>query len=265
MLTLYADVLLAINFSMDFLALFICSMILHIKTTRKRIILASLLGGLFGVLEVILPINNLVSVLITLLVSFLMCVVAYKNSTKKRLFTAYLMFWGVSAALGGVMSLTYSSLNVLFQDVIAKYSPSGAYNGARFLIISSITAIISIIFSRFFTSKKDVKSTEILVVIDNAEYRIDALCDSGNMLSDPILSKPVILVVKRSKLGMKILSKNDNRKRIIPYSDVSGGGILKGIIPETVIVGGNSVDAIVAPVEVNDFSGYEALVPARIV
>ena len=264
-MTLYADVLLAINFSMDFLALFICTMILHIKTTRKRIILASFLGGLFGVFEVILPISNLLSALITLLVSFLMCLVAYKNSTKKRLFTAYLMFWGVSAALGGVMSLTYSSLNVLFQDVIAKYSPSSAYNGARFLIISSITAIISIIFSKFFATKKDVESTEIFVLIDTIEYRTEALCDSGNMLSDPILSKPVILVAKKSKLGMEIFNKHDNRKRIIPYSDVSGGGILKGIIPESVLVGGNLVDAIVAPVEVDDFSGFEALVPARIV
>ena len=49
-LTLYADVLFAINFSMDFLAMFICSIILHIKTTRKRIILAAVLGGAFGVL-----------------------------------------------------------------------------------------------------------------------------------------------------------------------------------------------------------------------
>ncbi len=264
-LVLYADVLFAINFSMDFLALFICSMILHLKVTRKRIILSALLGGAFGVIEVILPMNQVISILLSLFVSLFMCLIAYKKCTRKRLFISYIMFWAVSASLGGVMSLSYSLLNRLFQDVIFKYSPSGAYNGARFLIIASITAIVSIIFSKIFSSKKDITSAEIVVVIDKIEYKMEAFCDSGNMLSDPILSKPVILVTEFCKLGEIILAKDDYKKRLIPYSDVSGGGILKGVIPESVKVGNNLVDAIVAPIETKDFAGYEALVPAKLV
>ena len=261
----YADILFAINFSMDFLALFICSLILHTKTGRIRIVLSSAFGGFFGVLEVVLPFNQMLSLILSVIVSFTMCKIAYKQCKGKRFLTTYLMFWGISAGLGGVMSLTYSFLNNIFQDIIVKYSPSGVYNGARFLLIASITAIVSIVFSRIFASRKDISSAKLSITLDNVKYDMEALCDTGNMLSDPILAKPVILVSKRSKIGKKIGLKDDIKKRIIPYSDVSGRGILRGVVPEAVMVGENLVDAIVAPIDTNDFAGYEALVPAKLI
>lgn len=261
---LYADILFAINFSMDFLALFICSLLLHTKTGRIRIVLSAILGALFGVIEVILSLNQFWSFILSLIVSFVMCKIAYKYCKGKRLFSIYLMFWAISAGLGGIMSLTYTFLNNIFQDVILKYSPSGVYNGARFLLIASITAIVSIVFSKIFASKKDVKSAHISITLDSVKYSMEALCDTGNMLTDPILSKPVILVSEKSKLGEKILKKDDIRKRIIPYKDVSGGGILKGVVPESVFVENNLVDAIIAPIDTNDFAGYDALVPAKL-
>ncbi|MBQ8545897.1 MAG: sigma-E processing peptidase SpoIIGA [Clostridia bacterium] len=263
-LILYADVLFAINFSMDFLALFICSIILHKKLLRKRIVIAALLGGLFGVFEVILPINQILSILLSVLVAFFMCLIAFFEKSAKRIIITNLMYWGVSAGLGGVMSLLYSILNKLLAEVIANYSQTTAYNGARFFIIAAITAIVSIIFSRIFTSKKDVSSTEITVRLDEIDFKMNALCDSGNMLCDPILSKPVILVSCESKIGKIITSKEDKRKRFIPYSDVSSSGILKGIIPEMVKIGDNIVDAVIAPIEKKDFAGYEALVPSKL-
>ena len=263
-LILYADVLFAINFSMDFLALFISSMILHKKMSRKRMVLASLLGGLYGVLEVILPLNQIFSIILSVIVAFAMCLIAFFDKSIKRMIITNLMYWGVSAGLGGVMSLLYSFLNKLLAEVIANYSQSTAYNGARFFIIASITAIVSIIFSRIFTSKRDVKSTEITIRLDDKDFTMEALCDSGNMLRDPILAKPVVLVSNDSKIGKIIINKEDKKKRFIPYSDVSNSGILKGIIPEKVMIGDNFVDAIIAPIEKKDFAGYEALVPSKL-
>ncbi len=264
-LILYADVLFAINFSMDFLALFICSMIMHARTSKKRIIISSAIGGMFGLLDIILPINHILGVIISLLVGFIMCAIAYIEKNKKRLVVLYIMFWAVSAGLGGLMSLTYTLFNKLFSEIIVKYSPGNAYNSARFLIILSITAIVSIIFSRIFSSKKDVKSAEIEIKLDNNKFKIVALCDSGNMLTDPILAKPVILVSEKSKIGDVIKKKDDYKKRIIPYKDVSGGGILKGVIPDEVKVQNKTVDAIIAPINNKNFAGYEALVPAKLI
>ncbi len=262
---LYADILFAINFSMDFLALFICSIILHKKLNRKRIIIASLLGALFGVLDVVVQLNQALSILLSIVVAIIMCLISFFEINIKKAIVTNLTYWGVSACLGGVMSLLFSFFNRIFGEYIQKYSQETAYNGARFLIIASLTAIVSIIFTRIFTSKKDIKATEITIKIDEKEYKLEALCDSGNMLCDPILIKPVILVTDKSKIGKIIKTKNDIKKRYIPYSDVSGDGMLKGIIPESIVVGKNVVDAIIAPIEKNDFAGYEALVPANLV
>ena len=263
-MVLYADILFAINFSMDFLALFICSLILHTKTGRIRIVLSSLVGAAFGVLEVAWLIIRILIIVMSLVVPFVMCKIAYKQCKGKRLFASYLMFWGVSAGLGGTMSVIYSFFNNIFQDVIAKYSPGSVYSGARFLLIASITAIVSIVFSRLFSSKKDVQSAKVCITLDKKRYDIEALCDSGNMLLDPILLKPIILVSNQSRLGEIILGKNDMKKRIIPYNDVSGHGLLKGVVPESVTVNNNLVDAIIAPSETKDFAGYEALVPVTL-
>ena len=59
---LYADVLFAINFSMDFLALFICSIVLHKKLSKNRIIIASILGAFFGVFDVAFEFNQVLSI-----------------------------------------------------------------------------------------------------------------------------------------------------------------------------------------------------------
>lgn len=263
-LILYADVLFAINFSMDFLALFICSIILHKRLNRKRMVIAALVGGVFGVLEVALPLNQILSVLLSVVIAFLMCLIAFFDKSAKRMLITNLMYWGVSAGLGGIMSLLYSVLNKLLAEVIANYSQATAYNGARFFIIAAITAIVSIIFSRIFTSKKNISSAEITIRLDKTDFKMEALCDSGNMLCDPILAKPVILVSCESKIGRIITKKEDKRKRFIPYSDVSNGGILKGVIPDAVKIGENTVDAIIAPIEKKDFAGYEALVPSKL-
>ena len=68
-MTLYADVLFAINFSMDFLSLYLTSVILHKKIYKSRIIISALLGGLYGVVEMLISIDKVISVLISVFVS----------------------------------------------------------------------------------------------------------------------------------------------------------------------------------------------------
>ena len=264
-LTLYADVLLAINFSMDFLALFITSIILHKKTSKSRIVLSALLGALFGVFEVILPLGTVSTTILSVLVSFFMCAIAFFEKSIKRFFFTIITFWIISMALAGVMSFVYTVMNRVLSSVIVGFSPVTTYNGARFFIIVSITAIVGIIFSKIFTTKKDVKFAEIKVTIDKDEYIIKALCDSGNMLTEPISAKPVILVCEKTTLGKRILDIDDKRKRFIPYSDVTSDGILLGIIPEKVYVEKNSVDAVVATIKKDSFADYDGLVPSSLI
>ena len=56
---LYADVLFAINFCMDFVAIFLCNMILRRRLKKARILIASIIGGLYGVIGVLISMDLL--------------------------------------------------------------------------------------------------------------------------------------------------------------------------------------------------------------
>ena len=262
---IYADVLFAINFSMDLISLFITSLILRRKASKKRFLLSAAMGGLYGVLAVILPLNTITSGIFSVIVSLIMCYISFFEKSIKRLTGLYIIYWGASACLGGIMSVLYSFLNKLLAEYIENFSYSNVYTGARFFVVAILSILISIILSRFFTTEKSIKFAKISVKIDKKEFELNALCDSGNLLTEPISGKSVILVSEKSDLANEINKIPDIYKRYIPFSSVGGEGMIKGVLPKLLIVNGVQRDAIIAPISKRDFAGYEACVSMALV
>lgn len=260
----YADILFAINFSMDFISLFITLTLLNRKVYKRRILFSAVIGGLYGVFDLLYPMNIILSVIVNLAVSFIMCFVTYKEKSKKRFLSLYIVYWGVSLTLAGFMSVLYSFLNKLLSKYIIDYSYNNVYNGARFFVISSFAILITIIFGRIFAKEKSIVHTKIKVTVKNKEYLIDALCDSGNTLSDPLSGRSVILVSNKCELGKNVEMIPDIFKKYIPYQATNTKGLLKGIIPDKIEINERSLDAIIAPVD-NQFAGYEGCVPYSLI
>lgn len=263
-LVLYVDILFLINFSMDFLSLFLCSMILHKRKNKLRFFLASLVGAIYGVTQVLCSIDGIINLLLCILIGVAMCLIAYKDKGIGRTLISVALYTFISATLGGIMSLVYSFFNRILADIINQYTYEGAYNGARTFIIIGITAIFAMVISRILTKKKDVKTVELKVTFCENEYKLQGLCDSGNLLTEPFSGKCVILVSENSKLGIEIKNTSDIRKRYIPYRDVNGEGVIMGICPSKIDINGRLVDAVVASSKNKDFGGYDALVPNAI-
>ena len=265
MVTLYLDVLFAINFSMDFLSLFITEMILHKKIHKKRILISAIIGGLYGILELLSPTKLVIGAIVNVCVSFLMCFIAFKESKIGKFTGMLIMFWGVSASLGGIMTLLYNFLNKILNEYIREYSYSQAYNGARFFIVASLTMIVAIAFSRLYNSKKNIKEVTIAIFLNNTSFSLKGICDSGNLLAEPITGRSVILVSKFSKVGQLIDKESELKKRYIPYHGIEKAGILKGIVPDKILVNDREISAIIATIENKDFAGYDALVPVSLI
>ena len=125
----YADILFLINFSMDFLCLYISSKILSIKLSSIRAILSATLGGVYSVLALFLPSAYGLSFIVDVGVCLLMCLVAWGKARKKGdLFVGAAFYFAISMALGGVMTAIFNLLNRLGFDklevVISKsYEP----------------------------------------------------------------------------------------------------------------------------------------------
>ncbi len=263
-MVLYADVLFAINFSMDFLALFITTRIMHKRLYKVRILISALIGGIYSIIEMVITIQNVsLQIGINILVSLIMCIIAFKERKFGRFAVIYAIFWGVSALMGGVMSLLFSTFNKIFYTYIAQLDiiDTSSYNGTRFVVIILASIIVSILLSKLYTTKKCIQNVNLKIWVDTSVFDITGLCDSGNLLVEPLSGKNVILVSSSSKLGKKIEEEPEYKKRYIPYSGVEASGILKGIIPTKIIINDIEVDAIIAPIRKNDFGGFEALVP----
>lgn len=264
-MTLYADVLFAINFSMDFLSIFITEMILHRKLHKKRVLISGVIGGLYGVIEVLIPMNLGIGTIINVVVSFLMCFIAFNENRVSKFTGMIIMFWGVSASLGGIMSLIYTFLNKMFLEYMKATSYSTAYKGARFLIITSLTIFTAMVFTRVFVSKKDIKEVLVNIDINGIAFSLKGICDSGNLLTEPITGQSVILVSADTEIGKEIEKVQEIKKRYIPYHGIENEGILKGIVPSKILINNSEMRAIIAPIRNRDFAGYDALVPISLV
>lgn len=263
-MTLYVDVLFAINFSMDFLSLFITMKILHKRVYKSRIITSSALGGLYGVCEMLIQTSFVLSILVNVAVSVLMCLIAFKEKKIGKFTVELIMLWGCSATLGGTMSMLYVFLNKLMSDYIENYSYDAVFGGARFFIIASLSVIIALLFSKIFNQNTNVKEAEIKITFKNSIYTFKGLCDSGNVLKEPITGRSVILVSASSKIGKAISKESEMKKRYIPYVGVGSTGMLKGIIPQKIFINDFEKSAVVAPIENMNFAGYDALIPASL-
>lgn len=262
---IYVDMLFAINFSMDLISLYITASIMRKKVFKKRMLASAIIGGVYGVLSVIWNLSAVFSAILSVFVSLLMCFVSYYEKNIKRLTGIYVVYWGISACLGGFMSVLYSFLNKLLSEYIKNYSYTQVYTGARFFVILAISIIASMLFGRFFSTEKEIRSASIDVIINEKSFSVNALCDSGNLLTEPLSGKGVVLVSLETALGAEIESVPDIYKRYIPYTSVGAEGIIKGVLPKSIKINGEEKNAIIASVSKKSFAGYEACVPKSLV
>ena len=111
---IYGDVLLVINFSMDFLSLYITARIMHIKLNSFRITLSAVIGALYSLLIISISTKAIVSGVLSIAFSFLMCFIAYGKFKIARYIKNTIVFYIVNFALGGGITAICNLLNVFY-------------------------------------------------------------------------------------------------------------------------------------------------------
>jgi stage II sporulation protein GA (sporulation sigma-E factor processing peptidase) len=264
MVILYIDVLFAINFSMDFISLFLTNLILRKKVYKARMLISSLLGALYGALELLISTDIITGLIYNIIISALMCLIAFKYDSLVRFLASLTLFWGASASLGGIISVLYNFINKIFYEFISEYSYNQVYSGVRFFIVASLSILCALIINKLILKKREYMEVKIEIKYKDNKFNLIGLCDTGNLLKEPISGRNVILISKNSLLGNMIENEKEFKKRYIPYKTVNSQGIIKGIIPDSIKLNNKEVTAIIAPVENDMFSGEEALVPSSL-
>ncbi len=256
--------LFLVNLSMDFLTVYLTARLTHAKTTMPRSIAAAVVGALYGVATVIHPVWY--SVVATGAVAVLMTILAFGiPAGAAALLRQSFLVWGCGALLGGVVSTIMALGEPVFTDSGGSPSYAGVY---------VLTFGVAVFLVRILTGRRDRRSAQVEVVLNGETVVFTALCDSGNLLREPLGGSPVIVAAEEvfpmeTREVIRCFRETGEgdgryRLRVIPHKTVDGGGMLYGFVPDSVKVDdvpGEAVIALGIGVKRNGYGGLSGIVP----
>ena len=284
---IYGDVLLVINFCMDFLALYITAKIMHLKIRKARMTAASCMGALYSLVILSPHLSWGSGIIPSLAIAFLITATAYgKQNFKERLKNTSIFFI-VNFSLGGGITALCNLMNIWQnnRNIVINGAFDTLYGELPFgmlVLLGGICGIFSLMSGKLIKKKTAEQVCEVTITFNKKVLTLKALVDSGNLLKEPISGRPVIIAAfesVRQTLPVELipLFKNKNTSNIenidpnagiraIPVSTVNSKGILFALLPDSVKLNGKEIDVCLALTgETKSFGGYPAVVPSEII
>ena len=286
---IYADILFIVNFSMDFLALYITSRILHARCHFAALVLGSGIGAVYGIISLVASGNATLNTAINTAIAMLMCYIVYGAPSAIILIRNTLCFYGISFLMGGVMTGVFNLANrglngrgiVINGDTATLYSE---ISPGTFMLVALISVLISYVCSAILKKCRDVKRSHLYIRIKDKEVECNGITDTGNLLCDPVsalpcvictlrifealLPKSVISVFRDKNIGILEYTDPEFAKkiRIIPMHSVGGSGIIVGIIPDEIKIDGQYKQICLAcDPSAKCFAETESVIPASVI
>ena len=267
-MTVYADVLVVVNYIINLLIISASGKILGVILSRKRACLSALLGAA-GSLIIFLPyIGWWFQLFYKIFLSGAMAAAAFGCQSWKRLAKSLFVLLSVSFLFAGILlavSYLVKPLNVLF------------YNGVVYFDISMLTLLATttaayfllLLFERLlFSRTSERKLYNVSVMVNGKTLAMKGLADTGCQLKEPFSGAPVI--VCDQELASRIAPSEETRYRVIPCFTVTGQGALRGFRPDEVSISGENLqtrtsDVYIAASREPIHGEYQALLNPQLV
>ena len=278
MQTLYIDVYFLLNFTVDVLSSFFALRLSKLSGSLIRLILSSLVLASFSILSLFIEeyifLKYFLAVLSLFISSF---IIIYKVSLKRRIkyIFSFIIFEGL---VGGFTSFLWEILDKYLKGGIEEVE----LENSRLLFFAIIVLLSIGVFKMivsFFSHIECEGSVKIKIEIAGRSVICDAFVDSGNMATDPMDMRPVLII--KPSLALRVLPKNvvelsnidgidreiQRRIRLIPISGATGVKVLVGVRPDRVsVIRKDSNEEIFVTLGIDkeggDFGGYPALMPS---
>ena len=284
----YADLLFLINFSMDYLCIYICARVLHRKMSLVKMVIAASIGGIYSVVSLILNLEGFFSLIVDIGVCIVMCAIVFAEKSRRASSTLLcsFLFAGISMMTGGVMTALFNLLNRL--DLPVDAAGEDGVSPYLFAILAAFSGIITLKNGKILSKRSTVTTCTLKVRIKQNEATFKALSDSGNLARDPLGGKPIIILDREIFSGIADISFFEElasgrtpkhipykNTRIIPTKTALGSSLLVAISPDKLTVEvydskkrktqSSNVDALVAPSNIGEIGeGCNAIIPAEI-
>ncbi len=244
MTVIYADILLVINLSVDYLLLFAVSRIAGAGFVRIKGFLAAVIGALYSLViffelpETVLVLTQIAFVLTMIFVAF-----------GKRKITEFLRL----TVIFYICSFVFSGFMVLINSM-SKNKPFYVSTGILYFEFSAFQIVISAgaafiiteILRRLFRHGEAENCILVKILYNGNTAVLKGFVDTGNSLAEPFSGSPVAVVSSESILNIltpKMLSAMENKTlstdfkyRIVPCNTVSGSVLIPAFRPDSVTV-----------------------------
>lgn len=207
---IYLDLILILNFFLDFILLISVGIILKRIINIRKITISAFIGSL-SILLLFFNINNIELFIYKFLLSIIMILVAYPNKNIIYILYNLGIFYIVSFFLGG--TLYFLNIQNSYKHVGIVFFNNGiSINLIVLIVLSPLILYLYIRNSKILRNKyNNYYLTKIF--INNKEINGTGYIDSGNNLT--FKGHPVILIDKRKVIFERI------NYRIIPYKVVN--------------------------------------------
>lgn len=197
-MTIYLDVILLENICMNYIILFATGLVVKAKIKQIRLVLSSLLGGIYAVLSFAPVIEIYSNFIMKIILSITMVYIAFYPKKLKLLLKQLILFYLVSFAFGGcAFCLLYF---IKPEDILMRNGYLTGTYPIKIALLGGIVGfiIVNIAFKlvKVRLSKKDM-FCEIEIYFNQRSVAIKAMIDTGNLLKDPISGMPVIVAEKQ--------------------------------------------------------------------
>ena len=273
---LYADVLFVIDFSMDFISLWVTAKLLSLRRSAWRYALSAALGALAATVMTALSVEGIAEAVAALALSVVMALVAYGFGSAKRLVGRSLALWGAGALIGGAVTALCS----LGGRDLAAGTPGAVGRPWGYIAVG---VLLVWAFVRLIRPRLGRRTARVRITVGGASVEAEALVDTGNLARDPVSGDAAVFVTL--PLAARLFGEENARLlaevrpdalpealhskvRLVPASGVGTSSLCAGIVADEIILPPDETPrralVCVANAAKYRFGGFDALIPATL-
>ncbi len=231
----YADVLIILNFLVDYFLLRFTGILLKRSVKTGRMLLSAFCGAVSS-LYIFFPVNNTAADIgVKALTCAVMTFVCFGFERTAKFIRTYFVLTGVTFAFGGLLLAVWFAFRpdgLLIENSVFYFNFS-----PLFLICSAAVFYLLGLTVKYFFGRKNICSDTYNIELFNSgeNYRLNCIADTGNNLSDVFSGGAVIIIDRKS--AQKIFDKSaenfKTRFRAVPCKTVGGNTLLDGMRIDT--------------------------------
>jgi sigma-E processing peptidase SpoIIGA len=279
---IYGDVLFIINFSMDFISLFICGKIMHFRMNPWRMALAATLGGAYGVAKLFFSLGFFGDLALDGIIALALCYVAHYHGSSPKTFGTTAIFLAVSMLIGGAMTALYSKIGK-YQTYIEIggeiHTVFGDIPLWLFAFLAAVSAFLTFFLQKAAHRRMSARICRVRITFPEGIYEFSALIDTGNMASEPVSGGAVVFLSEAAVRRLygksrdllftdagSVEGEEAKLLRFIPVNTVSGYTLVSAMRPQKFeIAAGRAFEEryvlVARDAFSSDYGGAEVLVP----